>query len=83
MSGEYDVILLDMMMPGVLGIDILKEVKAAGIASEVIIITGHAHHRIGGRGHEVRRSRLHQQAVLTQSGEDGCPKGLGAFVLGA
>jgi len=42
LSGEFDIILLDLMMPGISGIDILKQMRAAGVASEVIIITGNA-----------------------------------------
>jgi DNA-binding NtrC family response regulator len=42
LSGEFDVLLLDLMMPGVYGMDILREIKAANIPLEVIIITGHA-----------------------------------------
>ena len=42
LSGHFDVILLDLMMPGIDGLTILRHVKTAGIASEVVIITGHS-----------------------------------------
>ena len=42
LSGEFDILLLDLMMPGVYGMDILREIKAANIPLEVIIVTGHA-----------------------------------------
>ena len=42
LSGDWDVILVDLMMPGIGGLDILRKLKAAGVPSEVIIITGHA-----------------------------------------
>jgi DNA-binding NtrC family response regulator len=42
LAGDYDVVLLDLMMPGVSGLEILAQLKAAGVPSEVIIITGHA-----------------------------------------
>ncbi len=42
LSGDFDVILLDLMMPGIKGLDILRHVKAAGVCSEVVIITGHS-----------------------------------------
>jgi DNA-binding NtrC family response regulator len=42
LTGDYDVILLDLMMPGLHGLEVLKRIKAAGVSSEVIIITGHS-----------------------------------------
>ena len=42
LSGEWDVVLVDLMMPGLTGLEILDQLKAAAIPSEVIIITGHA-----------------------------------------
>ncbi len=42
LTGNYDVIFLDWMMPGADGFDILRSVKAAGVPSEVVIITGHS-----------------------------------------
>ena len=42
LSGEFDVLLVDLVMPGIDGLEILRQVKAAGVASEVVIITGHS-----------------------------------------
>ncbi len=42
LTGQFDVILLDLMMPGVSGLDVLRQIKAAGVPSEVVMITGHA-----------------------------------------
>ena len=42
LTGDFDIILLDLKMQGLGGLDILKHVKAAGVASEVVIITGHS-----------------------------------------
>ena len=42
LTGHYDLILLDLVMPELEGMEILKRIKGAGIPSEVIIITGHA-----------------------------------------
>ena len=42
LSGGFDVIFLDLMMPGVFGLDLLAQIKASGVPSEVIIVTGHS-----------------------------------------
>jgi len=42
LGGEFDILLVDLMMPGIDGIEILKQVRGAGVASEVVIITGHS-----------------------------------------
>jgi len=39
---SYDVIITDLFLPGVSGIDILKHVKEHAIPSNVILITGNA-----------------------------------------
>ena len=38
---EFDVILLDINMPEMSGMDVLKSVKDLGSLSEVVILTGH------------------------------------------
>jgi DNA-binding NtrC family response regulator len=40
-TGVYDVLVTDMRMPGVSGLELLEEVKAGGGEGEVIIITGY------------------------------------------
>ena len=42
LTGEYDLVLLDLMLPGIEGMEILKALKTKKIPSEVIIITGYA-----------------------------------------
>jgi two-component system NtrC family response regulator len=42
LSGNFDVILLDLVMPQIDGMEILRQVKAAGVLSEVVMITGHS-----------------------------------------
>jgi DNA-binding NtrC family response regulator len=41
-SGDYDLILLDIVMPEMDGLEVLKELKNAGVSSEVVVITGYA-----------------------------------------
>jgi len=41
LSGHFDVILLDLVMPNLGGMELLREIKAAGVASEVVLVTGH------------------------------------------
>jgi DNA-binding NtrC family response regulator len=41
-TGDWDIILLDLVMPEIGGMEILQQLKAAGISSEVVVITGHA-----------------------------------------
>ena len=42
LTGEYDLILLDLLLPEIDGMDILRSVKSKGISSEVTIKTGYA-----------------------------------------
>ncbi len=42
LNGQYDLILLDLVMPGFHGMKFLGQLKAAGIATPVVIITGYA-----------------------------------------
>jgi DNA-binding NtrC family response regulator len=42
LSGDFDIALVDLMMPGLGGLEILGQLKAAGVPLEVIIVTGHA-----------------------------------------
>lgn len=42
LADQYDLILLDVVMPQANGIEMLRRIRAANVRSEVIIITGHA-----------------------------------------
>lgn len=42
LTGNYDVILLDIVMPEMGGIEILKTIKTSEVPSEVVIITGYS-----------------------------------------
>ncbi|MGB5158417.1 response regulator [Desulfobacterium sp. N47] len=46
----FDVIILDIKMPGMDGIATLKEIKKKGIKSEVVILTGHGSIETGTEG---------------------------------
>ena len=39
--GHYDVVVLDLKMPGMDGITTLKEIKKLGLFTETLILTGH------------------------------------------
>lgn len=39
LSSEYDVIFVDLGMPGLDGMEILRQLKASGVTSEVVILT--------------------------------------------
>jgi DNA-binding NtrC family response regulator len=42
LSGEFDVVLVDLVMPEADGLDILRRIKASGVSSEVVIVTGYS-----------------------------------------
>lgn len=47
---EFDVVILDMRMPGMDGLTVLKEIKKRHPLVEVIILTGHASVEAGMQG---------------------------------
>ena len=42
LRGDFDLVLSDLMMPGMDGLEVLRQIKAAGLPTEVVIITGHS-----------------------------------------
>jgi DNA-binding NtrC family response regulator len=65
-SQEFDVVLLDLMMPGRDGIQVLQAMRADGHDAEVIIVTGHAN-----VGNAIEAVRLHAFDYLTKPFELG------------
>jgi two-component system, OmpR family, response regulator len=49
-AGPYDVVILDMRMPGMDGIAVLREIKKRHPLVEVIMLTGHASVEAGMQG---------------------------------
>jgi len=47
---SFDVIVLDVIMPGISGLEVLQRVKAQNIPSAVILLTGHGSTREGVEG---------------------------------
>src|SRR5262245_30911914 len=48
-SGKYDLALLDISLPGMDGIEILKQMKAEGLFLPVIVLSMHAEERYAAR----------------------------------
>jgi DNA-binding NtrC family response regulator len=42
LDGDFDVIFLDLMMPGLSGMEIMRHFRTAGLSAEVIVITGNS-----------------------------------------
>ncbi|MFC1798794.1 response regulator [Thermodesulfobacteriota bacterium] len=49
-KSDFDVVLLDVLMPGINGIDTLREIKKLKPMTEVIMLTGHASVEVGIEG---------------------------------
>jgi DNA-binding NtrC family response regulator len=41
-QGDFDLILLDLKLPELDGLEVLRQLRAEGVAAQVVIVTGHA-----------------------------------------
>ena len=58
----FDVIVLDMMMPRLSGLDVLRALRERGSEAEVVMLTGQGSIENSGRSHETGCSRIPLQA---------------------
>lgn len=47
---SYDVVILDILMPGMGGLDVLREIKLTWPTVQVILLSGHGGEELGMRG---------------------------------
>ncbi len=47
---SFDVIVLDVIMPGISGLEVLQRIKSEGIGASVILLTGHGSTKEGLEG---------------------------------
>ena len=59
---NWDVVLLDIKMPGMDGIELLSRARKVAPDTVYLMLTAHGTHRNGGRSAEVRGLRLPHQA---------------------
>ena len=64
---HYDGAIVDWQMPGKSGLEIVREIRKAGITIPLLMVTGRVGERAGRRGHPGRHHRLPDQAFRHRS----------------
>lgn len=49
-NADFDVVVLDIFMPGMSGLDVLKEIKKINLETPIILLTGHGGTKEGMEG---------------------------------
>ena len=80
-EGTYDVVLTDLRMPTLDGMELLQAVQRSSPQTQVIVMTAYGTIETRGGGHPARRLRLPHQAVPV--GRAAGPGGQGAWSGGA
>ena len=62
-TAEYDVIILDLMLPKEDGLSLLQRWRKDGLTAHILVLTAPRQHGGQGQGTRSRRRRLHDQAV--------------------
>jgi DNA-binding response OmpR family regulator len=65
---QFDLVILDLVMPGVTGIEVLEKLKAAHAECEVIMLTGQGTIEIGSADRKGLRAEKLAQGKSTASG---------------
>src|SRR5438067_12226949 len=80
---SYDVILLDIWLPGIDGLETLEKIKEHEDAPEVIIISGHGTIETGGRANKLGAFDFLEKPILVDRAMILIKKAMQAHVLRA
>jgi two-component system, NarL family, invasion response regulator UvrY len=65
-EGDFDIVILDIMMPGRGGLDVIKDIRAASPKTKIIMLSAHPEEQ-----YAVRSLRDGASAFLTKASADG------------